>query len=75
MAEEPQLERRLYQPEELPGLLQLTEEQIGRLMRTGQLCKIRICGEERIDSHEVDKMIESYKQVAQRRREYERKQD
>jgi hypothetical protein len=44
-----QQERRPYQPGEVPGLLQLTQEQVDLLIRTGQLPKFRICGEERID--------------------------
>lgn len=63
----PQTERRLYQPGELPALLQLTTEQVNGLIHTGQLCQIRICGEERVDSHEVDEMIETYRQIAERK--------
>ena len=63
--------RRLYLPEELPGLLQLTQEQVDRLIRTGQLCQIRICGENRIDSREVDQLIGTYGQIAKRKKEKE----
>lgn len=62
-----QQERRLYQPEELPELLQLTQEEVDHLIRTGQLLKIRICGVERIDSREVDRLIATYNQVAERK--------
>jgi hypothetical protein len=64
---EAQPERRLYQPGELPALLQLTPEQVDHLIRTGQLCTIRICGEDRVDSREVDRLINIYRQVAERR--------
>jgi hypothetical protein len=70
MTQELQSERRLYQLGELPELLQLTQEQVDRLIRTGQLCRIRISGEDRIDSREVNQMIETYKQVAQRKKEH-----
>lgn len=62
-----QPQRRLYQPEELPGLLQLTQEQVDRLIRTRQIHPIRICGEDRIDSREVDQLISTYRQVAERK--------
>ncbi|MDG7000165.1 MAG: hypothetical protein JRN15_13750 [Nitrososphaerota archaeon] len=67
MKRELQPERRLYQPEELPGLLQLTPSQVDQLIRTGQLRQIRICGEDRIDSHEVDELIDAYKITSSRR--------
>jgi len=60
-------ERRLYNGDELPGLLQLSKEQIDRLVTTGQLRPIRICGEVRFDSHELDALIEIYKQIAKRK--------
>jgi len=59
--------RRLYQPAELPTLLQLSQEQIDFLVRTGQLKSIRIAGEERFDSHELDELIQTYKQIAERK--------
>ncbi len=62
-----QQELRLYGTEELPALLQLNQEQVDYLIRTGQLRTIRICGEERIDAHEVDQLIATYKQVAERK--------
>ena len=62
---------RLYQPAELPALLQLTQDQIDQLVRTGQLRPMRICGEERIDSREVDQLIDTYHQIAERKKEHE----
>lgn len=59
--------RRLYQKGDLPDLLQLNPEQIERLIRTGQLCPIQICGETRFDSHEISTLIATYKQVAERK--------
>jgi hypothetical protein len=58
--------RRLYAGSDLPALLQLTQEQIDRLVGTGQLRSIRICGEIRFDSHELDALIETYKQIERR---------
>jgi hypothetical protein len=60
-------DRRLYAGAELPGLLRLTPEQVDRLIKTGQLRPIRICGEDRFDSHELDALIETFKQIAQRK--------
>lgn len=62
-----QQDRRLYQPGELPAVLQLNQEQVNHLFRTGQLRRIRICGEDRIDSQEVDQLITTYKQIAERK--------
>ena len=62
-----QHDRRLYAASELPGLLQLNPDQIDRLVKTGQLRTIRICGEVRVDSHELDALIETYKQIAKRK--------
>jgi hypothetical protein len=60
-------ECRLYTGTELPALLRLTPEQVDRLVKTGQLRPIRICGEERFDSRELDALIETYKQIAKRK--------
>jgi hypothetical protein len=62
-----QQEHRLYLTEELTAVLQLNQEQVDHLIRTGQLRRIRICGEERIDSREVDLLIATYKQIAERK--------
>jgi hypothetical protein len=64
---EPREERRLYQPEELPTLLHLNEEQVQRLLDTQQLPQILICGQYRIDSLDVDRLICMYKNTASRR--------
>lgn len=60
-------DRRLYTGTELPALLRLTPEQVDRLINTGQLRPIRICGEVRFDSRELDELVETYKQIAQRK--------
>ena len=60
-------DRRLYTGTELPDLLRLTPEQVDRLINTGQLRPIRICGSERFDSREIDALIETYRQIAQRK--------
>jgi hypothetical protein len=64
-------ECRLYAGTELPALLRLTPEQVDRLINTGQLRPIRICGEVRFDSRELDALIETYKQVANRKKHAE----
>jgi hypothetical protein len=66
----PQSERRLYQPMELAGVLQLDQEQIDWLVNTGQLNPIRIAGEVRFDSRELDALINTYQQIAKRKKPY-----
>ena len=63
-------ERRLYQPMELPGVLQLNQEQIDWLVNTGQLNPIRIAGEVRFDSRELDALVDTYIQIARRKKTY-----
>jgi predicted DNA-binding transcriptional regulator AlpA len=60
-------DRRLYLAGELPALLQLSQEQIDRLVKTGQLRALRIAGEVRFDSNELDELIETYKQIERRK--------
>jgi hypothetical protein len=60
-------ERRLLIREEVLSLLHLSDEHLQLLMRTRQLVPIRIAGEERFDSRDVDQLIESYKSTALRR--------
>jgi hypothetical protein len=60
--------RFLYRREELPELMELTEEQIQRLERTGQLSALLISGEERFDAEEIRALISTYRQIAQRKR-------
>jgi hypothetical protein len=62
------LRRRLYRREELPTILDLPSEQVSQLERTGQLTAIRICGEERFSAREIEALIETYLQIAQRRK-------
>jgi hypothetical protein len=64
---DPQSGRRLYMAGELPSLLQLNEGQVDHLIKTGQLLPIRICGEVRFDSRELDRLIETYRQIALRK--------
>jgi hypothetical protein len=60
-------ERRLLTRDEVLSLLHLSDEQLQLLIRTRQLVPIRIAGEERFDSRDVDQLIESYKSTASRR--------
>ena len=62
------LGRRLYRREELPFILDLLSEQVAQLERTGQLTAIRICGEERFAAREIEALIDTYYQIAQRRK-------
>ena len=65
-----QHERRLYQIEQLPDVMQLDDTQIHWLVSTGQLRTIRICGQVRFDSNEVSELIETYSQIAKRKQTY-----
>lgn len=60
--------RRLHRREELPSILGLSPEQVSQLERTGQLTPIRICGEERFSAREIEALIETYYQIAQRKK-------
>ena len=60
-------DRRLYESAEVPSVLSLSPEKIDWLVKTGQLNPIRIAGEIRFDSRELDSLIETYKQIAKRK--------
>ena len=62
---------RLYAGTELPALLRLTQGQVDWLIQTGQLRTIRICGEVRVTSHELDALVETYAQIAKRKQHAE----
>jgi hypothetical protein len=59
--------RRLLTREEVHMQLGLDSEQVQFLINTRQITRIRIAGEERFDSREIDGLIDSYKATAQRR--------
>ena len=59
--------RRLLIRPELLGILQLSGEQVQGLIETRQITVIRIAGEERFDSREVDRLIDIYRTTAHRR--------
>ncbi len=61
-------DRRLYTPAELPSVLQLSQGQIDWLINTDQLHPIRIAGEVRFDSRELDAVIGTYLQIAKRKK-------
>ena len=63
----PEQARRLLQKADVVALLQLPESKIDWLINTHQIRALRLCGEERIDSHEIDRLIETYKQIAERK--------
>ena len=60
--------RRLHRRDELPSILGLSPEQVAQLERTRQLTPIRICGEERFDSREIGALIDTYYQIAHRKK-------
>jgi len=60
-------ERKLLQRCDLVALLQLTKEKIDWLVGTRQIRPLLICGEERFDTREVDRLIAMYQQIAERK--------
>jgi hypothetical protein len=60
-------QRRLLIREEVLWLLHLSDEQLQLLINTRQITVIRIAGEERFDSRDLDQLISSYKATAARR--------
>ncbi|WP_183812397.1 hypothetical protein [Tunturibacter empetritectus] len=60
-------ERRLLLRSDIESLLQLPEEKVQQLINTRQITALRIAGEERFDSRDLDQLIESYKSTAERR--------
>ena len=67
-------ERRLYDIAELPSLLKLSLNQVNSLIRTDQLRPLRICGEVRFDSKEVELLIETYQQISHRNKDHKNEQ-
>jgi hypothetical protein len=62
-----QQERRLLQKADLMALLQLTEPKVQWLIDTKQIRPLLLCGEERFDSKELDRLIATYQQIATRK--------
>jgi len=62
-----QQERRLLQKADLMALLQLPEPKIQWLIDTKQLRALLLCGEVRFDSKELDRLISTYQQIAERK--------
>jgi hypothetical protein len=59
-------ERRLLQKTDLIAILQLPEPKVQWLIDTQQIRSILLCGEERFDSKELDRLIATYQQIAER---------
>jgi hypothetical protein len=62
-------QRRLLLWSEVVRILQLSNDQVQFLVNTRQLVAIRIAGEERFDSREVERLIDTYVATALRRAE------
>jgi len=60
-------QRRLFQKADLVAVLQLTEPKVQWLIDTNQIRSILLCGEERFDSREIDRLIATYQQVSERK--------
>ena len=59
--------KRLMARSEVDRYLALSSDQVQSLISTRQITVIRIQGEDRFDSHDLDMLIETYKKTAQRR--------
>lgn len=64
---QPLTTRRLLTKKEIGAMLNLDENQVQFLIRTEQVCPIRIAGEVRFDSLDINRLIEAYKTTASRR--------
>jgi hypothetical protein len=58
--------RRLLTRDQVIEILGLNDDAVQQLIDTRQLTPIRICGEERVDSLDVDGLINTYKRTAKR---------
>ena len=59
--------RRLLVRLEVLQMLQLTDVQVQGLINTRQIIALRIAGEERFDSRDLERLIDTYKTTALRR--------
>jgi hypothetical protein len=64
-----QFQRRLLVRDEVISLLQIDGEKVQQLINTRQILAIRIAGEERFDSWDLNTLIDSYKATAARRQQ------
>jgi hypothetical protein len=60
-------QRRLLQKADLMALLQLPEPKVQWLIDTYQIRSLLLCGEERFDSREIDRLIATYQQISERK--------
>ena len=60
-------QRRLLQKADLLAILQLPAPEVQWLIDTHQLRPLLLCGEERFDSKELDRLISTYQQIAERK--------
>ena len=60
-------ERRLLMRSDVLSTLQLTDDEIQQLINTRQIQPLRIAGNERFDSLDIDNLIDAYKATASRR--------
>ncbi len=61
--------RHLLQRSDLIALLQLPEDKVQHVIDT-QLTPLVLCGEERFDSRELDELINTYRQISERKRDH-----
>jgi hypothetical protein len=59
--------RRIIDRQELNYILNLSDDKVQHLIDTRQITLLRIQGEERFDSMDIDNLINTYRLTAQRR--------
>ncbi len=59
--------KRLMTRSEVEQYLSLSWDQVQSLISTGQIVAIRMKGEDRFDSRDLDLLVDEYKKTAQRR--------
>ena len=62
-----QVQRRLLVRDDVLAILNLSDDGVQQLINTRQIQPLRIAGEERYDSRDLDNLIEAYKATASRR--------
>ena len=58
---------RLLTAADLITILQLPEAKVRWLIDTRQIHPLLLCGEERFDSHEIESLIRTYRQISERK--------
>jgi hypothetical protein len=60
--------RRLLRRLDAQEYLQLTADQLQKLIDTGQITLLIVVGQERFDTHQIDRLVDIYRTTEERRR-------